>query len=89
MHEQRLGFCKTEREGVYFLYSTECSGTARSSAYVDNSGVTSKICRKATANQAKVRAKVEFCKADKRRSIPPYVTERFDAARLEICRNFA
>ena len=41
--------------------------------------------RKATAGQAKV----EFCKANKRGSEPLFSTERFAAARLESCHDFA
>ena len=39
--------------------------------------------------QAILRGKVAFCKADKRGSIPLYVTERFAAARREISRKIA
>ena len=45
--------------------------------------------RYATPWRAILRGKVAFCKANKRGSIPLYVTERFAAARREISRKIA
>ena len=91
---QRLRFCK-ERTVVSptKVIGLSCGGKQKcvqdSSFARSEPWYPAKVIGLSCCGKQKCEQRLRFCKADKRRSIPPYVTERFDAARLEICRNFA